>query len=75
MTIYVMLPKELPFVVNVRWWESDLRGRALKFQQHQRTGTFQDVKVKQERLLPVAWRAVKREYQTCLGDKATTLCC
>lgn len=34
---------------------SDLRGGALELQQHQRTGTLQDVEVKQKRLLPVVW--------------------
>lgn len=47
------------------YWESDLRGGALKLQQHQRTGTFQDVKVKQEWLLPVVARALKRTYHIC----------
>lgn len=34
---------------------SDLCGGTLELQQHQRTGTFQDVEVQQKRLLPVAW--------------------
>lgn len=51
-----MLQKETCFLAKMR---SDLCGGALEFQQHQRTGTFQDVEVEQERLLPVMSRAVK----------------
>lgn len=58
-------------LIVMGYWESDLRGGALKLQQHQRAGTFQDVKVKQERLLPVVPRAVKMEisHLPCLGEQ------
>lgn len=46
-TAVVMNLKRLADVI------SDLSGGTLKFKQHQRTGTFQDVKVEQKRLLPV----------------------
>lgn len=56
--IYMTDRKRTAVVMNLKRLAdviSDLSGGTLKVKQDQRTGTFQDVKVEQKRLLPVVY--------------------